>query len=327
MATQVGPGGATAKPLKAPPKNPPKDGKTPPPSKGGGGKTTPSPPPSTPAGSGLTPDQASASAALHAYFDQYGLGGLIDWAWQQYLNGTPVEQIYIDAQQRPEWKARFPAMEELARQGRAISPDAYIAWERQAVSIFQQYGLPKGFYDQPDDFTKFLVNGVDTPELAQRVQRAAQVAMQVPQEVRDELASYAGVSDSIGALTALWLDPDRATTALEQQFTAATIGAQSRITGFGALSRDQAMRLAELGVTGDTARQGFGQLGALGQVAGPALAGEQQITRQELLDAAFAGDVEAQRKITQRQEQRVAAFSGGGGYTVGQQRTGIGTQE
>lgn len=311
MATNTGPGGAVQG-------TKPTTGGTPSPS------TTP-PTTGPPAGT-LTPDQQSANTSINEFFAQFGLTDLAQWAWNAYLNGTPIEQVFLDAQQRPEWKARFPAMDELAKQGRAITPAAYIEWEQRAVSLFQAYGLPKGFYDDPTDFKDIMVAGVGMPELEQRIQLAAKAQYSVPQSVRDELKAKYGIDD--GALTAYWLDPNRAAPLLENQFTAAQISAQAKGTGFGNINRDQAELLAAEGVTDDTAKQGFGTLTGLGQVLTETLAGEQSLTRDQQLAAVFGGDAEASRAIQARQAGRLAAFQSGGGFTTKQTgRTGVGTQE
>src|SRR5689334_18836184 len=106
----------------------------------------------TPAPSGLTAEQKSARAILDDTLAQYGLSGLGDRLWQQYLNGEPIEQIMVDLRKTPEYKARFPGMEALSKKGRAISEGEYISIERGYAQLFREYGLPAGFYDDPSDF-------------------------------------------------------------------------------------------------------------------------------------------------------------------------------
>ncbi len=277
--------------------------------------------PATPTIAPLTTEEQSAKAMLDSSLGEFGLGGLGGWAWEQFKRGVPVEQIFLDLRERPEYRARFPGMEALTKRGRAISEREYIELERSYTQIARAAGLPSGFYDQPDDFARLVQNEVSPQEFSTRVEMAAVSAYQSPPELRDELSRLYGMGP--GELTAYWLDPDRALPLLQQQFLAGQIGSRARTTGFGTLTRDEAERLAQQGVTEQRAQEGFGRLAESGELfrALPGT-GEDEITREEQLGATFTGNANALERVRRRQARRRGEFQGGGSYATS--REGIG---
>jgi hypothetical protein len=252
----------------------------------------------------------TASDVIKVMLDQYGLGTLGDWALAKYQNGESIEQIMAEARQTPEYQARYPAMAELARQGRAISEAAYINYETTIRDLSQQYGVPTAMYATPQGIAKMLVNGVSATEANERFQLAAVGAYSAPAEVKQAYQNLYGLSG--GDLIATYLDPDKALPLLERQAAAAQIA--------GAAYRQQttadvteAERLASQGVTYDQAVAGYGQAQAY---QGLDFAAGMATTRDDRVAAAF-GDAQAQRRVKQAQEARDAAFQGGGGLAAG----------
>jgi hypothetical protein len=266
-----------------------------------------------------------AKAFITGTLEMYGLGGLGEWAWKQYLDGMPIEAILLEMRKRPEYKQRFPAMEALSKQGRAISESQYIEYERGVANVFHAAGLPSGFYDKPDDFTRFLSNNVSLPELQDRVTMYAQAAFQVPPEVRAELQRNYGIGP--GEITAYFIDEKRALPLIQQQWAAAQIGGQSKITGYGQLGTQQLERLANLGISPEQAAQGFTQLGLSREIFQPLEGGEFNISQQEQLAATFEGNISAQERITRQARRRQTQFEGGGSYagSPAEGYTGIGS--
>lgn len=259
---------------------------------------------------GLTADQQSAKASIDATLGAYGLSSLGDFAWKEYLAGVPVAQVMLDIRNRPEYKARFPAMAQLAAEGRAISEGQYIGFEQSASAVFQKYGLPKTFFDQPADFARFLTGDVSIAELDTRVGLASQAAVGDPM-VRDALARIDGVS--AGDLTAYYLDPNKALPLLQRNANAADVLAASNRTGYGDVGVSGALSLAEQGVSGAQAQQGFGTLAADKQLfTGLAGTTETGIDQQVQLGAAFGGNAADQEVIRRRAAERAAQFQGGG---------------
>lgn len=274
--------------------------------------------PAGPGGATATADpaQRDARARMQEVLGQYGLDSLADWAWQQILQGRSDAEILQDIRNTPEFKTRFPAIEERTKRGLApISPGEYVAYERQARQVMRAAGLPESFYDGHDDFQNFLSGDVSISELNDRIQLGRQAAFEAPAEVRAALLRDYGVSE--GGLVAYFLDPDRAQPILEKQYRAAQIGGAGTRTGFGA-TRQESERLADLGVTADQAQQGFGVLGQSRELFTPIDRTEQAISREEQLGAAFEGNSAAKRRIERRRRQRQAVFEAGGSYAATQ---------
>ena len=265
-----------------------------------------------------TSAEESARAIIQGTLDQYGLGSLGEWAWNQYLAGTPISQIMLDLRSTPEYKARFPAMDALARTGHAISESAYIEYERNATSLMRSYGLPAGFYDSPDDFTDFLVANVALPELKSRLDAYQTLAYQSPPEVRQAMREFYGVSAD-GMLMSYFIDPDRALPLVERDLAAAQAGGFAMATGFGTLTREQAEGLAGLGLDPSAYREGFGNLATQSQAL-QGLPGWSQpaISTETALAAQFGGNVAAQQEIEARQLDLLAANKAGGGVATTQ---------
>lgn len=257
----------------------------------------------------------SARAVLDATLAEFGLQELGSWVWQRYLEGFPISQIMLDIRDRPEYQRRFAGMQALSEKGRAISEAEYIQLERTYASLFRSAGIPAGFYDQPEDFARYIANEVSPAEMQNRIEMASTAAYQSPPEVRMELERLWGIGP--GELTAYWLDPDKALPMLTQRYSAAQAAGAARSTGYGLLTQNEAQALGERGVTADQAEKGFSTLTSLGELFG-ALPGQEQsedeISRQEQMGAVFSNDPRAQQRIERRQSQRKATFSQGGGY-------------
>jgi hypothetical protein len=284
----------------------------------------PPPPPSAPPPAGLSAEQQSAKGILNKILDDAGLGGLGGWLWDRYLE-VGEGQALLDLRERPEYQQRFPAMKALRTKGRAITEAEYISYEKTVAGLMRRYGMPEGFYDQPDDFAKFLEAELSPAEISERVQMAARDAYSVPVEVRMELERLYGIT--AGALTAFYIDPDRATPELEKMSLAARLGGAAQRSGFGLLTKDEAERLAELGITPEQGAAGMSELIRSRELfqALPGERGGQNISREQQLDAAFSNDAREQERIEKQRRQRLARFQGGGSFvTTGEGVSGLG---
>lgn len=269
--------------------------------------------------------QTGAKASLDAFLATYGLQSLGDFAWNEYVKGVPVEQIMLDLRSTPEWKARFPAMDALAKEGHALSPDQYIAMEQQYQSVMHAYGLPSGFYDSPDDYAKFLIGHVSPTELKDRVAQYTEVVLG-DTETLNAMERYYGqtghTGNPVGDLLAMYLDPDKAVPLLAEQVQSAQFAGAASRSGFGQIDKAQAEQFgAQMNVSAEQAQQGFGALVQNRQLfeALPGQ-GENQIGQDVQLGAAFGGDAMAQEQIEKRRSERKAAGAGGGQFA--QSRTG-----
>jgi hypothetical protein len=281
------------------------------------------------AGAGSTTQNLSAKAIIQAALDEYGLGSLGTWAWNRYLALGPDSANYVldvELRDRKEFKARFPALDELAKEGRSLSIAAYLDLENRLRTLNRAYGLPEGVLDSNTDFGRLIAGDVAPAEWERRLQLRQAAAFSVPQEVRDTLQQYYGIEDTVGALTAVFADPERAITALERQFTTAQIGAAATRSGYAGIDQGRAETLAGSGVTADQAVAGFGELAGLGQVLTTTLGQEDVISTDEQIAAFFANNAQQRARIARRAQGRVAAFTPGGAYTTMQGgKTGIGS--
>ena len=274
---------------------------------------------------GPTEAQRSAKAIVENTLAEFGLQGLGDRVWGAVQSGQIVpEQITSFVRQTDEYKQRFAGMAALQAKGRAISEAEYISTERSYAQVARAAGLPSGFYDSPDDFSRLIGGEVSPAEFAERVQTYTRVALQAPQEVRDQLQRLYGVGP--GELTAFVIDPDRALPMLQNRARAAEISAAGQRTGFGGLQASEAERLASLGVSDREAQEGFGALVEASELFTSLDAGEDAIGRDSQIGAVFEGNARARSEIEKRRARRKAQFEGGGGYARTESGfSGIGT--
>lgn len=262
--------------------------------------------------------EQDAFTYLKRVLDDYGLGNLGDWAWQQIQGGRSNERIIQDLRETTEYKQRFAGLELRRAKGLpAISEAEYIAYESGVRQMMRAAGMPADFYDQPDDFAKLIGNDVSVAEMQARVNDGYLAATQAPAEVRQELQSLYGIST--GGLAAFFLDPDRALPLIERQFAAAQVSGAAQRTGYGALDKTEAERIAALGVGAAEAQQGFSALQQSRELFG-SLPGEDaaQIDRATQQAAVFGGDANARAAIDKRAKERVSQGSGAQSFAVGQ---------
>ena len=258
-------------------------------------------------------DYTNANTIIQSYLKTYGLETLSPWATKTLAENPSLDasSLQVLISDTPEFNARFPAMKTLRQTGRAISVDAYMAYEDQTRQLLHTYGIPKEMYGTSEAISNLLLNDVSASEMNQRIQMAAQAAYSAPEETRNALRDQYGISG--GNLVAYWLYPEKAQPLLEKQYAAATItGAAARqAIGIGVT---EAERLASLGITGAAAEQGFGQVA---QMAGLEAGSGETVNQQTLINAQF-GDAAAQASVRRVQGGRVAQFQQSGGAQDGQ---------
>ena len=257
----------------------------------------------------------SGVAQLNSALSTYGLGSLANTVWDWWKSRMPVEQIMLNVRNTPEYKTRFPAMETLGKAGHGISEYDYINLEQQYTAFARQYGLPQGFYDQPDDFAKLIGGEVSPTEFQTRLQDYQALAYDTDPTARNELKRLYGIDE--GHIAAYLIDPTRALPILQRQVGAAQVSAAAQHAGYGGLSQAEGELLSN--VTPDQAQQGFGQLVGLQQVLGQ-LPGEPQpgIDRATGLAATFQGDERARLQVEAAQKRRLSVFAEGGGFEQSQ---------
>jgi hypothetical protein len=295
------------------------------------------PPTSTtpPAGVAMTTDangnpitQNDAIAILSQELSSWGFGSdAVTWATQQITSNNSIDQILYSLRQQPFYVNSMYGQVMQARQAAnlpAMTEAQINSYKDYAVGVMQQAGLPTNFINDQEMVT-LMSHDVSTAELDARITQGLSKAIQSPPQVLAALQQYYGVTP--GGLAAYFLDPNRALPLLQNQFTSAQIGGAAVQTGYGHISQPQAMAIAQMGKTQADAVTGFTNLAKEAQLftALPG-SGEQGINQEIQLGAEFGGNAADQMAITQRTDQRKAAFSGYYKYaeTQGRGITGLG---
>jgi hypothetical protein len=261
-------------------------------------------------------DQAAADS-LAALFDTYGLGSLAGLVADMMKNGMSEAAIVAQLRETPEYKQRFPGMAALRQNGyNAISEAEYLQLEDSYHQALQTAGLPAGFYDSPQDFVKFMSNGVDPSEVKQRATAAVELANQVDPSQRELLGSMYGVNT--GDLAAYFLDPKKAMPILQKQLGTVGIANAARKAGVEADFNNRARfeALVDNGIGVEQAAQGYSQIATemdplknLSQIWGQ---GDWGLGQAE--QATFYGNAQAKRKRKGLIDTERAAFSGRSGF-------------
>lgn len=259
----------------------------------------------------------SAQDILRAFLADYGLESLANWAWNQYTASgvtsidefTPILRAELPKQQ--EFKVRFPAYDQMLQQGKGISVDEYVRYEKDLNKAANYYGLPAGFIEDRDYIAKIMLADVSADEFAERAQMARDNALNAPAETRQALQDLYGMSE--GDLTAFWMDPDKAMPLLQRRSAAANI-AGAGLRNAVAISAAEAERLAAEDITAARAREGFQQVAAQ---RGLQYGMGETVTQEELVAGQF-GDQAAATKVERVARGRTAEFQQGGGAAAGQ---------
>jgi hypothetical protein len=271
-------------------------------------------------------DAGDAWAQLQAVLDTYGLGTLSNFVQNGIIQGWDAQQAVQHMRETPEYQVRFKAIVERQKAGLpAISEADVVSTERQYAAIMQSRGLPSGFYDQPEDFTDFLIKDISPTEMQARVDKGIVAMQMAPPETKAYLQSNYGLTD--GELAAYFLDPDKTEALLMKTVTSAQIGGSAARTGFGTLGRSEAEGLTDLGVTEQQAQQGFTDLAKQRELM-TSLPGEadNNISQDDQIAAQFGGNADAQRRIKDAAARRVGDFAGGGSYVQNKEGfAGVGT--
>jgi len=253
-----------------------------------------SPNPSAQIGSlGLTPSQLSAA------------NGLIT-SWQQRFSGN---QARIAAGLNP------------------LDPATYIANEQSYKQVMTMAGIPASSPLQSTDYLgKLMGTDVSPAEVQMRVNAATAAVQNEDPQVLTQLQAQFGMT--MPTILTHLLDPSVAAPLVQQEYNAATIGAEAARAGvsiaYGATGPLSAMGLAAQGITQSQANQGFTSI-AQQQAAMQSLAGRYQGygnaegIGQQLEASTFntEGAAQAQQNLERLKTQEVSAFSGSAGAATG----------
>ena len=253
----------------------------------------------------------NAIAALSGIMSTYGLSSLMDKIKGWVTDGYEADAIMGLIRDTSEYKARFPAMEALAKKNRAISEAEYISYEQTAAHYESLFGLPEGMLTSKDMVTKLLSNEVSARELEERATKASAAQYELPTEFRTMMQDYYNVGS--GGLTAYYLDPDVAMPLLERQFVSSQIGMEAAMRGLG-VGVDTAEMLYQQGVDREGAKKGFTQVAS---AQGFQYGKGETATQNDLIGGAFGTSQGAADKVERIARTRTGIFAGGGGFAEG----------
>jgi hypothetical protein len=278
--------------------------------------------------------RTDAFAQLQMLLNRYGLGGLETNVRDLIARGiTDGQAILFQLRDTEQFRTRFKANAARAKAGLPeLDPATYIGLEEQYREILRRNLGPEMFsvYDEPDDFRRLIEGDVSAAELQQRINQGYRLVADADPEVKRQMQTLYNVSEQ--ELVGYFLDPSRGAPVLTRQAQAAQVAARAREQAGFRLGATTAEDLIARGYSPDQALQVFQQVG---QLAGlyQEMGGEEMLTEQQKIGAAFGFDVQAQQALERRRAQRVAEFAGGGafarttGATSGTVETGVGTAQ
>lgn len=256
-------------------------------------------------------ENRNAYEYLNRLFQGWGLEGLAPKILEYIQQGYDADTIMLMIQDTPEYKQRFAGNEQRKAAGLPVLPPAeYLALERQYRQLMSSAGMPAGFYDDYSDFTGWIAGDVSPAEIQERVSLASSALYSSDSHYLQTLKSY-GLGD--GDLVAYMLDPKKAVPLLQKQVRAAQIGAEASRNSLG-LSQARAEYFADMGVSGDQARQAYQNIAENKDAAGRlgALYGE-SYGQTDLEDELLGGSGLASAKRKRLSLKEASRFSGRSG--------------
>lgn len=270
----------------------------------------------------LKGENRDAFLALKSLFGQYGLDSLAGKIYDYVKQGYGADTIGLLLQDTSEYKKRFAGNEARVKAGLPVlNPADYLATESAYRQILSSAGLPKGFYDNPADFTKWISADVSPTEIKERVDLAVAATGQANPAYKQALWQMYGINEA--DLTAYFLDRSRAEPILKKQAAAGAIGAAAIRRGFGANVLDLE-GYATLGITAEQAEQAYAQIAdgfesMLGIAGRYGSSWSQREAEQEVFTPGAAssyGKESAAEKGKRLKSQERGLFAGGRGSSI-----------
>jgi len=251
---------------------------------------------------------------LSILFKNYGLEALAPKIKDFVQQGYSADTVTLKLQETPEYQQRFAGNAARLKAGLSVlSPKEYLATEDAYRQIMRTTGVPKGFYDSPDDFSKFIELDVSPTELKQRVDLAQTAIDNADPYYTRTLQEMYGLSN--GDMIAQVLDPQRALPFITKQAQAVQFGAAAVRQGLQ-IAKPVAEQYAGMGVTQQQAEQGFQAIAQilptaerLGQIYGQSYNQDQAVS--EVFGGPMSAEAIQRRKRLSEMEQ--SAFAGQSG--------------
>lgn len=272
----------------------------------------------------------TARGIIEGFLAQYGLQGLAEWAWNLWLNGDEIEEIWLKLRDPSTvggkvYAERFPAMAQLAAEGRAISEDQYLYFESAVAKSAKKWGIPDGIYNTREAIGDLLVNDVSDVEVESRMRRAAGLVYSDP-AIRAEFSRFYGTQGD-GAAIAWMLDPEANEVLLQQQYAAAQVAGNVLAQGIGAVSQAQAEMIARaVNPTEGQAQQAATLVGSQMDLYGRLFNERKAVDVDTATSAAFGADGRDVQEVDAAKRRRAAAYNEGGSIASNQGGlTGLGS--
>lgn len=244
----------------------------------------------------MTSPQESALVYIQALLRQWGLESLDSVVRDMLTAGDSPDTVPIKLRETPEYKTRFAGNAARIKAGMgALSEAEYLATEASLKTVVRRY-VGSGTYDTRENLEQWIGSDVSPQELNTRMQDYQDNFLRQPQWVRDAWAANGFTpADAIKAV----IDPNVTETSLRRQLGIYGLGSEAiqAYRDSNTLDQERLGRLADAGVTGDKAREAFGDIAAreqyesfLARTAGT------DLSRQEQEDAELLNDERAGQK-------------------------------
>ena len=261
----------------------------------------------------------TASSILQATLKYYGMDNpqlLLDvksaLADRRLTASSTMDDIGIQLRESAAFQERFSANDARRKANKpAYSVSQYLQLESSYRNTLLAAGMPKDFYDTPEDFSNFIANDISPDEIKARVDQGYASVKNADPAVVNELKSLYGLDDS--TLAAFFVDPNRTKDAVVRAARAAEVASQARQQAGITLGAPAAELLVQQGVTQDIARQGFTEVAQLQELTRP-LQGEQALTQEELVAGTLGTNAAAAQRVAKTKRRRTATFQEGGGF-------------
>ena len=285
-----------------------------------------------------SPDQAdgmdstginqNAFAKIKGYLSEFGLSDLEGMVSELMARGIEEESaVLYELRNTTSFQKRFAANATRRTAGLpALTPRSYIDLENTYREVLRRGGMLE-YFNRQDVFESLIGGDVSPAELYDRMTNAYQVVRDADAGTKAQMQQLYNIEEK--DLAAYFLDPKTSVSMLKRRAEAAKIASIGKEQGQMQLTAETAEDIAARGYTTAQAGTAFT---TLTQQAGlyEALPGEEGLTEQERLGAAFGYDPMAALRLEQRKAGRKAVFQGGGqfastrGATSGVVETGAG---
>lgn len=259
----------------------------------------------------LSTTQNNALGSLNDYLQQFGLNTpdmqstIKNWI----VNGYDSDRVKLEIPNLPDFQKAFPEYQAAIKAGNPMTPADILNYRSTVTSLMKNAGLPSGFYDQPDDFVNLISSNLSPAELQTRIQDGYAKVNDAPQAVKDTFNQYFGVNGD-NMLASFFLDPTRGTDAINKAVQTASIGGQATQAGLD-ITQDQAANVAAQGFSEYTLRSGIQQAAQQEGLANESVSESNDLTGGDVLNQALG--IAGTQAVARRQQERSAAFAGGGG--------------